>query len=182
MKLHNTAFTQAILFVSEGGTACSPAPGTVCVSFWDRNSNRSFSSSEMLLFSCCRTRLQTLHKAAPEASTFRIHNDNVLSLSFVPFHSHLLFLYTAADVHFFNFWTIMFSRVFLVKMNAACSQWLIVKDKWLTAKPEIMLHQGTALMEVPFTYFNKRFQALQANHTRKRRKKEKDEKKACFFF
>ena len=75
IKLHNTAFKQAILFVSEGGTLCSSAPGTVCV-FWDLNSNRCFWSSEPPLLPYCRTRLQTIHKAAPGASTLCIHNNS----------------------------------------------------------------------------------------------------------
>ena len=44
----------------------------------------------------------------------------------------------------------------------------------LTAKPELMLHQGTALTEVLFAHFHKNVQVLQVNHDRNgRRKKEK---------
>ena len=68
-----------------------------------------------------------------------------------------------------------FSRVFIVKLNAASSQWLVVKKKWQTAKPELERHHGTAPVEVLLAQFNESFQALQENCARcwgrRRRKK-----------
>ena len=52
--------------------------------------------------------------------------------------------------------------------SECCPHWLVFKEKWLTAKPELMLWQGTALAEVLFAHFDKRFQALQVNHLRKK--------------
>ena len=49
-----------------------------------------------------------------------------------------------------------FSWVFMMKLNATLSQWPVVEEKWLTAKPELMLCQRTALAEVLFAHFGKR--------------------------
>ena len=43
-----------------------------------------------------------------------------------------------------------------MKLDAARSQWLMVEEKWLTAKLELMLYQGTALT-VLFSCFGKHF-------------------------
>lgn len=44
-----------------------------------------------------------------------------------------------------------------MKLDAARLQWLMVEEKWLTAKLERMLYQGTALTEVLFACFGKHF-------------------------
>ena len=50
-----------------------------------------------------------------------------------------------------------FSWVFMMKPNATLSQWLVVEEKWLTEKPELMLCQRTVLAEALFAHFGKRF-------------------------
>ena len=91
----------------------------------------------------------------------------VPSLSFSNPTSIFLSLFTWSSCCTFNFRTVMFFKSFQDETECR-PHWLVFKEKWLTAKPELMLWQGTALAEVLFVHSDKRLQALQVNHVRKK--------------
>ena len=71
------------------------------------------SSSELPLLSFCRNWLKTIHKAAPGASIFHIHNKNMHSSS-----SFTTFFFFYKAIHFFDSLSCSL-RIFKMKLNAA---------------------------------------------------------------
>ena len=134
-RMHSILFLNMVLFSSWNSLS-------LCASFLDLNSNKWFWSYELLQLPYCRTQLQRKRKAAPEESTFHIHNKNVcqvhhspaleftptsISFLFPPFkHTHRAALSTSlmSKQSCFS----MFLLCKTIKPNAACSHWLMVEE------------------------------------------------------
>ena len=138
----------------------------------------------MMLLPYCKTRLQTIHKAAPGASTFCIHNDatpilqnpvanNIQSCTRSSnfLYPHWKFVLTFVLLlfplppPFFFFFILFFTAAAVHFFNSDVFQVYMVKLnaahtdlwlKWWIAKLELVLHKGTALTKVLFASFDNR--------------------------